>query len=134
PSNKTQARLSPDGRWLAYVSDETGAAQVYVARYPQMIDRRKVSFDGGGQPQWRADQRELFYLGTDRSIVAVDVQSTEEGAVLGAPRRRFRARISGDPEDAREHYAVAADGTRFLVDSAIASADDTSITVVIDWA
>ena len=133
PFNETQARISPDGRWLAYVSDEAGTSEVYVARYPEMDERRKASAGGGGQPQWRADQRELFYLGADRSLMTVAVKATEAGLELDEPRRLFRAPISGDPEDAREHYAVAANGTRFLVDSAITSADDSSITVVINW-
>jgi hypothetical protein len=97
------------------------------------MDRRHlVSSGGGGQPQWRADQEELFYMAPDRSIVAVDVNtSTSEAISFGAPRRLFRAPAGGDLQDARDHYAVADNGTRFLVDGAVGQGDGTAITVIV---
>jgi dipeptidyl aminopeptidase/acylaminoacyl peptidase len=133
-SNEGQARFSPDGRWVAYVSDENGGAEIYVARYPEMDGRRRISSAGGGQPQWRADQRELFYLAADRSIMAVDVSGEAESIGFGTARRLFRAPVAGGPEDARDYYAAAADGSRFLIDGALHSTDGTSITLVVNWA
>jgi serine/threonine-protein kinase len=127
-----QARISPDGRWLAYSSDESGVLEVYVRAYPTLGDKRKVSSAGGGQPQWRADQRELFYLAADRSLMAVEIDA-QDTIAFGVPRRLFRSSASGDPGDAREHYAASADGTRFLIDGAVRDGNDAPITVMVNW-
>jgi DNA-binding winged helix-turn-helix (wHTH) protein/Tol biopolymer transport system component len=129
--NEAHARLSPDGRWLAYVSDETGTQDVYVRRYPELDAPRQVSSGGGGQPQWRADQRELFYLSPDRSLMAASVIDTREGS-FGAPRRLFRTSIAEGPSAARDSYAVMPDGRSFLID-ARRDAGTRPITVMLDW-
>jgi Tol biopolymer transport system component len=133
PANEMQARISPDGRWVAYASDESGALEVYVQRYPELGDKRRVSIGGGGQPQWRVDQRELFYLSADRAITAVAVDTSADIA-FGAPRALFRASMAGNPGDARDLYAAAADGSKFLLDGPVEPATDRSITVIVDWA
>jgi serine/threonine-protein kinase len=132
PYNELQARISPDGRWIAYVADDSGALEVYVQRYPELGERYKVSVGGGGQPQWRQDQRELYYIAPDRTLVAVSV-AQDEPHVFGAPRRLFRAPVSGGPDDARDYYAPTADGRRFLLDGAFGDGDDSPITVVVNW-
>jgi hypothetical protein len=133
PANEMQARISPDGRWLAYASDESGALEVYVDRYPELGDKRQVSNGGGGQPQWRFDQRELFYLSADRAVTAVAVDASA-GIAFGTPHALFRASMAGNPADARDLYAAAADGSKFLLDGHVEPASDRSITVVVDWA
>jgi Tol biopolymer transport system component/DNA-binding winged helix-turn-helix (wHTH) protein len=132
PSNELQARFSPDGRWIAYVADDSGELEVYVQRYPELRERHRVSVGGGGQPQWRSDQNELFYIAPDRALVAVAVEQSE-ALSFGAPRRLFRAPMAGGPDDARDYYATAADGGSFLVDSAFGDGNDTAITVVLNW-
>jgi DNA-binding winged helix-turn-helix (wHTH) protein/Tol biopolymer transport system component len=129
--NEAQARISPDGRWLAYVADGSGTQEVYVRRYPELDPPRQVSSDGGGQPQWRADQRELFYLSPDRSLMAATVVDPG-GASFGAPRRLFRTSIAEGPSAARDSYAAMPDGRSFLID-ARGDASTTPITVVVDW-
>ena len=131
-NNELQARISPDGRWLAYVADDSGALEVYVQRYPELGERYQVSVGGGGQPQWRRDQRELYYIAPDRTLVAVAVAEDRQPP-FGAPRRLFRAPVSGGPDDARDFYAAAPDGGRFLLDTAFSDDHDSSITVVVDW-
>jgi DNA-binding winged helix-turn-helix (wHTH) protein/Tol biopolymer transport system component len=133
PANEMQARISPDGRWVAYASDESGALEVYVQRYPELGEKTRVSIGGGGQPQWRADQRELFYLSADRAVTAVEVD-TSEGIAFGTPTPLFRSSVAGNPADARELYAAAADGSRFLLDGSAEGAADRPITVIVDWA
>jgi Tol biopolymer transport system component len=133
PANEMQARISPDGRWVAYASDESGALEVYVQRYPELGEKRQVSIGGGGQPQWRADQRELFYLSADRAVTAIDVE-TSAGLTFGTPRPLFRASLAGNPADARDLYAAAADGSRFLLEGPVAEATGQPITVIVDWA
>ena len=132
PNNELQARLSPDGRWIAYVADDSGELEVYVQRYPELGERHQVSVGGGGQPQWRRDQRELFYIAPDRALVAVAVEKGESPS-FGAPQQLFRAPMAGGPDDARDYYATAADGGRFLLDSAFGDGNDTAITVVVNW-
>ncbi len=129
--NELQARVSPDGRWLAYVADDSGALEVYAQRYPELGERYKVSVGGGGQPQWRRDQRELYYIAPDRTLVAVAV--AQDRHPFGPPRRLFRAPVAGGPDGARDYYAAAADGGRFLLDSAFSDGGDGTITVVVNW-
>jgi dipeptidyl aminopeptidase/acylaminoacyl peptidase len=133
PANEMQARISPDGQWVAYASDESGTLEVYVQRYPELGEKRQVSIGGGGQPQWRADQQELFYLSADRAVTAVDVDANG-GIAFGTPRPLFRASIAGNPADARDHYAAAADGSKFLLDGPVEETADRPITVIVDWA
>ena len=128
--NEAQARISPNGRWIAYVSDSSGTQEVYVQRYPELSPPLRVSTGGGAQPQWRGDQRELFFLAPDRSLMAVTVTDADS---FGAPRQLFRTTITDDPSGARDSYAAMPDGHSFLID---ARRDDTttSITVLLDWA
>jgi DNA-binding winged helix-turn-helix (wHTH) protein/Tol biopolymer transport system component len=131
-ANEMQARISPDGRWVAYASDESGALEVYVQRYPELGQKRQVSIGGGGQPQWRADQRELYYLSADRAVTAVEVD-TSAGIAFGTPTPLFRASLAGNPADARDLYAAAADGSKFLLTGPAEETIDRPITVIVDW-
>jgi eukaryotic-like serine/threonine-protein kinase len=133
PYSETQARISPDGNWIAYSSDESGVLETYVARFPGFDDKRMVSAGGGGQPQWRSDQGELFYLSLDRAIMAVGVSSSDPIA-FDLPRQLIRPPIAGDPADARDYYAVDDDGMRFLIDGASNEGGDPAITVIVNWA
>jgi hypothetical protein len=119
--------------WVAYASDESGALEVYVQRYPELGDKRQVSVGGGGQPQWRGDQRELFYLAADRAITAVEVD-TSAGIAFGTPRALFRASLAGNPADARDLYAATADGSKFLLTGPAEETSARPITVIVDWA
>ena len=69
--NESQGQFSPNGRWIAYVSDESGMPQVYVQSFPTLTGHWQVSPDGGTQPRWRRDGKELFYLAPDRKLMAV---------------------------------------------------------------
>jgi hypothetical protein len=129
---ETQARISPDGQWIAYASDESGRLETYVARFPGLEDTRRLSVDGGGQPQWRTDQNELYYLSPDRSVMAVSTTGGDPRD-FGAPRRLFHTSIAGDPGDARDYFAAAGDGSRFLIDSASNDSGIQAITIVVNW-
>ena len=130
--NETQARISPDGRFVAYASDETGTLETYVARFPGLEEPKRISTAGGGQPQWRADSGEIYYLAADRALMAVGIR---QGNPIGLtpPQRLFYAPVTGDPGDAREYYAAAADGMRFLIDGAVSENDGQSITIMVNW-
>jgi hypothetical protein len=93
---------------------------------------RQVSNGGGGQPQWRADQRELFYLSLDRALMAVSIVESREVS-FGAPRRLFRTPITEGPAAARDSYAAMPDGRSFLID-ARRDGSTEPITVMLNWA
>jgi DNA-binding winged helix-turn-helix (wHTH) protein/Tol biopolymer transport system component len=133
PFNEAQARLSPDGRWIAYVSDESGAPEVYIRRYPGMDEPRRVSVGGGGQPQWRADQQELFYLAQDGWLMAVALAGRHDVS-YGTPRRLFRTSIGSGPSAARDSYAVLSDGRSFVIDGRHDRDRDSPITMMRNWA
>jgi Tol biopolymer transport system component len=123
--------LSPDGRWLAFVSEETGVPEVYVQAYPEGDRRLKVTASGGSEPLWRADGRELYFIAPDRSLVAVPVGQAQ-ALTLGAPVTLFRTRVPVSANAYRRQYVVAKDG-RFLVNNAPLSARPPAIHVVLDW-
>ena len=104
-----QGQLSPDDRWVAYTSDETGAVEVYVQPFLREGPRRRVSSGGGGQPRWRGDGRELFYLTRDGVMMSVTFsQAMEPSPAL----RLFDSGIHANPY--LDRYVVTADGRRFL--------------------
>jgi Tol biopolymer transport system component len=115
-ANEAQARVSPDGRWIAYTSDESGRPEVYVQRFPEPGERIGVSVGGGAQPAWRRDGRELFYLDLDRRLMSVPMQ-TGLHVNAGTPRPLFELPSYGFDifYGVRNVYDVAPDGNRFLV-------------------
>ena len=129
--NEFGARLSPDGRWLAYGADESGRSEVFVRSFPEAGFRRQVSTGGGTQPRWRGDGRELFYVSDDRKVMSVEVRAGAEFET-GAPRPLFQTRILPLVE-ARNHYDVSADGQRFLVNSRRPEDAMLPINVVVGW-
>jgi Tol biopolymer transport system component len=130
--NETQAQFSPDGKWLAYTSNESGAPEVYVQPFPASGGGRwRVSSGGGCQPRWRRDGRELFFIDRDRKLMAVKVKL---GATFeaGVPETLFGTRVLS-LTDFRNHYAVTANGQRFLINSTIEETNATPINVVVNW-
>ncbi len=125
------ARLSPDGRWLAYESDESGTFEVSVRSFPELGERRQISVGGGRQPRWRGDGKELFFVSPDRKIMAVEIRPGSPFEA-GAPRALFQTRILPQVE-ARNHYDVTADGQRFLVNSRRPEDAALPITVLAPW-
>ena len=122
--------FSPDTRWIAYSSDESGRPEIYVQPFPGPGERIRVSVDGGTLPRWRGDGGELYYLDASERLVAVPV-GPGSTLQLGAPMPLFRLETGGTPGVAGR-YDVSADGRRFLV---IAPESDAApgATVVLDW-
>jgi eukaryotic-like serine/threonine-protein kinase len=126
--------LSPDGRWLAYISNETGAYEVYVESFPATGFKRQVSTQGGFEPQWRRDGKELFYVAPNLTLMAVDVKSQPPTLHAGAPTELFRTRIKWmEIQAVAHHYAAAPDGRRFLISSATEEARSVPVTIMLDW-
>jgi Tol biopolymer transport system component len=125
------AVVSPDGRWLAYSSDESGRHEVYIRRFLGPGGSQPVSTHGGLQPLWRSDGRELFYLSLERNVMSVEVSSTESAIRLGAPRTLFEAPILlGEPYS--RTYAISRDGQRFLI-STVPPDASSPIQIVLNW-
>ncbi len=125
-----EPQLSPDGEWLAYASEESGRWEVYVQPFRGVGERLRVSLDGGGQPKWRRDSRELFYLSIEGQIMAVDVGVSERGLEVGLPRSLFDA---GPFTAFHDTYAVSADGQRFLVKTYPDGMARDRLHVVTSW-
>jgi Tol biopolymer transport system component len=137
PANEGQPAFSPDGRWVAYMSDETGRAEVYVQPYPANGDKWPISTSGGLQPQWRADGKELFFLSATRQMQAVDVGGRGDRFEAGAPRTLFTTRVAlvAGLLGPYRAYSVAADGQSFLIDElppdAVQRRDP--LVVIVNW-
>jgi dipeptidyl aminopeptidase/acylaminoacyl peptidase len=127
---KDEPHFSPDGQWLAYNSNESGALEVYVASFPRADKQRQVSLGGGGVPWWRADGRELFYMSRDGKLMSVLVKRGPEPE-FGVPTALFQTPLSS-PLLISAEYVVADNGQRFLL-AVPAETTTTSVTVVLDW-
>ena len=131
PANESRAMFSPNGRWVVYESDESGKKEIYVQSFPASGAKWQISVSGGSQPHWRRDGKELFYLGADRKVTAVDVNTEAPTFAHGTPRALFETRIS--KETAGDQYVVTSDGQRFLVNTLAEEAAYTPISVVLNW-
>ena len=129
-------RFSPDGRFIAYASDESGRSEVYIAPFPPTGAKTRVSTGGGALPRWRRDGQELFYISADRHLSSVQVRTTPS-LLLGASQTLFAVeggRVWTDPtgNSAWTDFDVSLDGRRFLAVIPQA-ANEQPLTVVLNW-
>lgn len=133
-ATRPSASISPDGRWIAYASDVSGRSEVYVRAFPAGTSGdRQVSLHGGIEPQWRADGRELFFIGADRKLMAVSV-STSGPFQAGTPTALFATQLEPSGRFGivgRTQYLVSADGQKFLLDQP--RSGGIPLTVLINW-
>ena len=132
-ADERAARISPDGKWIAYVSNENaGSFEVWVQPLPVTGVRWQVSKNGGYQPLWRRDGRELYYIAPDKKLIAVDVRTEASGFATGVSRALMDTRITGwGGINAGAQYAVTADGERFLISTATEGV--LPITLALNW-
>ena len=126
PSNELEARLSPDGRWISYTSNESGRNELYVQSFPTPGSKVQVSNGGAQAGAWSRDGKRLFFIAPDRSLMAADV-SPGPALRVAAPVRLFRFPRSVI------NYDVAPDGKRILAAMATSDAAGRTIGVVLDW-
>ncbi|HEV2113430.1 MAG TPA: protein kinase [Terriglobales bacterium] len=128
------AQFSPDGKWIAYSSNETGAWEIYVSPFPDAGSKWQVSRGGGEEPRWRRDGKELFYLSPEGKMMAATVKAGS-GFESETPVALFQSRVrqsisSGDVVS----YDVSADGQRFLINSKVDDPSAAPLSVILNWA
>ena len=135
PGNQSLGQFSPDGRWIAYVSNEGGANQVCVRRFPEGGDVRQISTSGGTEPRWRRDGTELFFRTADGALMAVPLRRNAgaAGAPLeyGAVQQLFDGLPTQSTNTNRFGYQPSPDGGRFLVRESVGK--PLPITVTLNW-
>lgn len=132
PFNEMQGQLSPDNRWMAYTSDESGRLEVYVQSFPLGAGKWQISTNGGSDPLWRRDGRELFYLSSDGHMMAVPI-STSTRLQPGTPQPLFALTASVNNASYASQYDVTADGQKFLIKVPMEASTAAPITVVLNW-
>jgi dipeptidyl aminopeptidase/acylaminoacyl peptidase len=130
PFNERFGQFSPDGRWVAYASNESGRFEIYVAAYPEPSGKRQVSTGSGTMPRWRGDGSEIFYLAPDNKLMTAAVNGRGESFEVGAVKPLFETSAM---LAARYAYDVSPDGQRFLINSLPEQAASAPITVVVNW-
>jgi Tol biopolymer transport system component len=131
PYSEVLPSFSPDGRFIAYMSNESKRMEIFVQQFPGPGGKWQVSTDGGVEPHWSADGKEIFYLSPDRKIMSVAVEAGP-GFTVSIPKPLFDARIQ--PGQRRNSYLVSRDGKEFLLLSPLSKERMQPITVVLNWA
>ena len=135
------ARVSPDGRWISYRSNESGANQIIVRPYPDVSKGWwQISYGGAIEAKWRADSREIFFLASDGNMMAVDVEAGDTFA-FGEPHVLFQTGLAISAVPFNPTFDVTPDGRRFLINlpqgaggADTSGAADRVINVVLNWA
>ena len=133
-ADETEGQFAPDGAWVAYASNETGRAEVYVQSFPEGRARTQVSTAGGTQIRWAPDGKAIFYIAPDGRMMAAAIAIVGAVPQVQAPVALFQTHLAtginvlGD----KPQYAVARDG-RFLLNSAVEAATTPPIVVVVNW-
>ncbi len=130
PSDEWAPSFSPDGKWLAYVSDETGRSEVYVQPFPGPGARFPISTDGGAEPVWSGDGKELYYR-TGDALVAVAVTTGTGEFKAGKPQLVFESRY--ETIDAARNYDVSPAGRTFVAIRSEGAAESKAFNVVLNW-
>jgi eukaryotic-like serine/threonine-protein kinase len=133
PSTLRNAQFSPDGKWVAYASNESGKWEIYVTSFPDARGRWQISSGGGEQPRWRGDGRELFYLSSDAKMMAAPV-TTGAHFDAGTPVVLFQT-TPRQPILVYDLfvYDVARDGQRFLINTQMKQAESAPMSVILNW-
>lgn len=129
--NEQHGTISPDGRFFAYDSDETGQPEVYIQTFPDAFDRWRVSTEGGVGPLWRPDGRELFFVTLESELIAVPVRVSGEASTfeMGTPEVLFAADFK---EGAVRQPYDTIDGRVFVINRSVGDQDTTPMTVVVN--
>jgi eukaryotic-like serine/threonine-protein kinase len=129
-SNKEDPSISPDRKWLAYDSDESGQWEVYVVPFPHGEGKWQASKGGARQPRWRNDSRELFFLGTGNRLMTAEVQDKGASLEIHAPQTLFQTHSAPSPY---RSYDVTGDGEKFIIVTQHAKLNADAVTIIANW-
>ena len=129
PYEEYNGVFSPDGRWIAYTSDETGTDQVYVTPFPGPGSKWQVSTDDGDLPQWREDGKELYYLNGKDEIMAAEVNGSTSTFQIGQVKKLFSINAARPGTI----YQNSRDGQQFIVNSVLSKSDKSKVVLVKNW-
>jgi len=129
-ANESGGVLSPDGRWLAYHSDESGRYEVYIQSFPGGGGKQRISTGGGVWPCWRGDGKELYYRALDDKLMAAPVTG-QASLSVGPPVTLFEFRSGGLPD--QPYFSMDHDGQRFLLNAIVETETNSPLTVVVNW-
>ena len=132
PANETQSQLSPDGRMLAYASDESGRFEVYVRSFPESSPPWRVSTGGGNDPRWSPDGRSLHFVAYDRQMMVAPV-TVKPSIRTGPVRALFDTGLEMLWQDTRNHYDITPDGRRFILLTPETNRREASFTLILEW-
>ena len=133
PFEERGGQFSPDGRWVAYQSNESGRFEIYVQPFPDARDKWRVSIAGGTDPRWRKDGKELFFLAPDGKLMTAAVRASDSIFDAGTPAALFETRTAvGGNANLYPQYAVSRDG-RFLFNVRDETSPAAPITVIVNW-
>jgi dipeptidyl aminopeptidase/acylaminoacyl peptidase len=133
PFEESTAKFSPDGKWIAYVSDEAQRPEVYIRSFPDGATKIRVSADGGDEPEWRRDGKELFYLAPDSTLMAVEIRQDSKTLTLGAVAPLFVTNVERQ-RVIRNNYTASPDGQRILVMSPLVHPSASPLVGMLNWA
>ncbi len=133
PFEEPIGAFSPDGRWIAYQTTESGRFEIVVQAFPSAAGKWQVSTAGGTQPRWRADGKELYFIAPDRKMMAAAVSVSGATFQAGTLSALFATQTIADGNsNLRQQYALSRDG-RFLIDETVETAMSTPITILLNW-
>ena len=136
-ANEEDGKFSPDGRWIAYTSDESGTREVYVQPFlpgvaPASRPRWRISTRSGGKPLWSREGKELFYIAGDHNLMSVQVKSAAPGVFESSvPQILFLTRL--EPSDTGQQYAVSPDGRAIFLLQPLDAVLSSPLTIVLNW-
>jgi serine/threonine protein kinase len=128
-------QFSPDGKWIAYQTNESGRVEIWVQSFPGPGPRLQVSNNGGAQARWRPDGKELFYIALDGQLMSVPIRFTDSQTVeADTPVALFATHVGGALQGpVPQYYMVSPDGKQFLMNTIVTEAGNSPITVILNW-
>ncbi len=129
--NEWDGRFSPDSRWIAYTSDESGRDQIYIRSFPDKGSKWQVSISGGESPRWRRDGKELYYVSSENMMMSARITASGSDLEIDQSRPLFPVPLL--VQVGGKNYDVTADGNRFLLNVPVETQNQTPLTIVTNW-
>ena len=129
PFSEAPGQFSPDGRWIAYASNESGRSEIYVAPFPGQGGKWQISTNGGDFPRWSRNGSEIVYVARGNMLMAAQVKGAGTGFDVGAVTALFRSPMA----TTRYEYGVSSDGQRFLINTLSEQTASSPIMVILNW-